>query len=88
MVGPTTLLCISISINLKPALFPYKLEYSYARKRFGEAFKFLFDSSEAREHPQGEPEDTETLRIDKPRNDLVFYVEIEALFRRAHRSDG
>ena len=69
-VGPTTLLRISTSIN--PALFSNELEYLYTGKGFGEAFEFLFDSSESREHPQGELEDPEALRIDKLRKDLVF----------------
>ncbi|KIM37117.1 hypothetical protein M413DRAFT_31068 [Hebeloma cylindrosporum] len=69
-VGPTTLLRISTSIN--PALFSNELEYLYTGKGFGEAFEFLFYSSESRELPQGELEDPEALRIDKLRKDLVF----------------
>ncbi|KAF8868711.1 hypothetical protein BD779DRAFT_894105 [Infundibulicybe gibba] len=67
--GPTTsagpFLRLSTSIN--PALFSNELEYLYTGQGFGEAFEFLFDSSESRD--QG---DAEELRIDKLRKDLVF----------------
>jgi hypothetical protein len=58
-VGPTTLLRIGTSIN--PALFSNELEYLYTGKGFGEAFEFLFDSSESPEHPQRELEDPEAF---------------------------
>ena len=67
-VGPT----LRITTSINPALFSNELEYLYTGKGFGEAFEFLFDSSESREHPQGELEDPEALRIDKLRKDLVF----------------
>ena len=68
-VGPT-ILRIGTSIN--PVLFSNQLEYLYTGKGFGETFEFLFDSSESRDHRQGELEDPEALRIDKLRKDLVF----------------
>ncbi|KAJ2912999.1 hypothetical protein MD484_g7423, partial [Candolleomyces efflorescens] len=77
--APTTassaLLRITTSIN--PALFSNELEYLYTGQGFGEAFEFLFDSSEnnhlliAGVGEDGEV-DAEALRIDKLRKDLVF----------------
>ncbi|KAG5636467.1 hypothetical protein H0H81_007947 [Sphagnurus paluster] len=61
-----TLLRLSTPIN--PALFSNELEYLYTGQGFGEAFEFLFDSSEA---PHDDA-DAEELRIDKLRKDLVF----------------
>ncbi|KAF8155388.1 hypothetical protein B0H34DRAFT_798582 [Crassisporium funariophilum] len=71
-LNPATLLRLTTSIN--PALFANELEYLYTGKGFGEAFEFLFDSSEARDHliGGGEDDDPEALRIDKLRKDLVF----------------
>ncbi|RDB30179.1 hypothetical protein Hypma_012352 [Hypsizygus marmoreus] len=63
---PNTLLRLSTSIN--PALFSNELEYLYTGQGFGEAFEFLFDSSET---PHDEL-DAEEMRIDKLRKDLVF----------------
>ncbi|KAL4249775.1 hypothetical protein ABKN59_007599 [Abortiporus biennis] len=59
------LLRIPIAIN--PTLFQNELEYLYTGKGFGEAFEFLFDSSETVEGG-----DAEEARIDKLRKDLVF----------------
>ncbi|CAL1699854.1 unnamed protein product [Somion occarium] len=59
------LLRLPTSIN--PALFSNELEYLYTGKGFGEAFEFLFDTSESREEG-----DAEEARIDKLRKDLVF----------------
>jgi len=62
---PGTLLRLNTSIN--PILFSNELEYLYTGKGFGEAFEFLFDTSESREEG-----DAEENRIDKLRKDLVF----------------
>ncbi|KAJ3506493.1 hypothetical protein NLJ89_g6840 [Agrocybe chaxingu] len=65
----------------QPDTFSNELEYLYTGKGFGEAFEFLFDSSEAREHglltngsagEGSEVDEAEALRIDKLRKDLVF----------------
>ncbi|KAF9477702.1 hypothetical protein BDN70DRAFT_994783 [Pholiota conissans] len=69
----SSLLRITTSIN--PALFSNELEYLYTGKGFGEAFEFLFDSNDAREHAftSGvDADDAEAMRIDKLRKDLVF----------------
>lgn len=63
---PSSLLRLSTSIN--PALFSNELEYLYTGQGFGEAFEFLFDSSETNHSDT----DAEELRIDKLRKDLVF----------------
>ncbi|KDR66670.1 hypothetical protein GALMADRAFT_147723 [Galerina marginata CBS 339.88] len=73
--GSTTLLRLTTSIS--PALFSDELEYLYTGKGFGEAFEFLFDSSEGREHLLGDgthadDEDAEAQRVDKLRKDLVY----------------
>ena len=79
--APTTsLLRLTSSIN--STLFSNELEYLYTGKGFGEAFEFLFDSSESssRDRPlRGVDDDDadtdadpEALRIDKLRKDLVF----------------
>ncbi|EPQ52000.1 hypothetical protein GLOTRDRAFT_140479 [Gloeophyllum trabeum ATCC 11539] len=60
-----TLLRIPTFIN--PILFSNELEYLYTGKGLGEAFEFLFDSTDSREDA-----DTEESRIDKLRKDLVF----------------
>ncbi|KAG6856981.1 hypothetical protein H0H87_011370 [Tephrocybe sp. NHM501043] len=66
-IAPTTgPLRLSTSIN--PALFSNELEYLYTGQGFGEAFEFLFDSSEA----TPDEADAEEMRIDKLRKDLVF----------------
>ncbi|KAJ3558284.1 hypothetical protein NM688_g1014 [Phlebia brevispora] len=52
---------------INPTLFSKELEYLYTGKGFGEAFEFLFDTSEVREDG-----DAEEARIDKLRKDLVF----------------
>lgn len=52
---------------INPNLFSNELEYLYTGKGFGEAFEFLFDTSESREEG-----DAEEARIDKLRKDLVF----------------
>ncbi|THG95587.1 hypothetical protein EW026_g6091 [Hermanssonia centrifuga] len=61
--GP--LLRLTTSIN--PTLFSNELEYLYTGKGFGEAFEFLFDTTETREEGDGAE-----ARIDKLRKDLVF----------------
>ena len=76
----TSLLRLTSSIN--STLFSNELEYLYTGKGFGEAFEFLFDSSESpsrdrhlRGVDDGEDDDDadpEALRIDKLRKDLVF----------------
>ena len=77
----TSLLRLTSSIN--STLFSNELEYLYTGKGFGEAFEFLFDSSESssrdRRHLRGvdddeddDDADPEALRIDKLRKDLVF----------------
>ncbi|KAJ8520850.1 hypothetical protein ONZ45_g2358 [Pleurotus djamor] len=63
--APGTVLRLSTSIN--PTLFSNELEYLYTGKGIGEAFEFLFDSTEAREEG-----DAEEVRMDKLRKDLVF----------------
>jgi hypothetical protein len=77
--APTTsLLRLTSSIN--STIFSNELEYLYTGKGFGEAFKFLFDSSESSfsrdRHLRGDDDhddaDPEALRIDKLRKDLVF----------------
>ncbi|KAF9553521.1 hypothetical protein CPC08DRAFT_226217 [Agrocybe pediades] len=71
--GPTSTLRLTTSLN--PALFSNELEYLYTGKGFGEAFEFLFDSSERAPGgliESGEGDDAESLRIDKLRKDLVF----------------
>ena len=77
----TSLLRLTSSIN--PTLFSNELEYLYTGKGFGEAFEFLFDSSESSSrdrHLRGVDDDDvnnidadpEALRIDKLRKDLVY----------------
>lgn len=63
--NPGPLLRLPTSIN--PTLFSKELEYLYTGKGFGEAFEFLFDTSESHEEGDGEEN-----RIDKLRKDLVF----------------
>ncbi|KZT18795.1 hypothetical protein NEOLEDRAFT_117033 [Neolentinus lepideus HHB14362 ss-1] len=62
---PNTLLRIPTYIN--PIMFTNELEYLYTGKGLGEAFAFLFDSTDSREDG-----DSEESRIDKLRKDLVF----------------
>lgn len=59
---------LRLNTTISPALFSNELEYLYTGKGFGDAFEFLFDSSEAREQGDG----GEEARIDKLRKDLVF----------------
>ena len=65
---PSTTLRLSTSIS--PALFSNELEYLYTGKGFGEAFEFLFDTTETR--AEQDEQDGEAVRIDKLRKDLVF----------------
>jgi hypothetical protein len=58
---------MQLSTTVNPGLFSNQLEYLYTAKGFGEAFEFLFDSTES--HDDG---DAEEQRIDKLRKDLVF----------------
>jgi hypothetical protein len=46
-VPTTSLLRLTSSINSTSTLFSNELEYLYIAKGFGEAFEFLFDSSES-----------------------------------------
>ncbi|TDL16162.1 hypothetical protein BD410DRAFT_902200 [Rickenella mellea] len=70
--GQAALLRLTTSIS--PVLFSNELEYLYTGKGLGEAFEFLFDSSDTRakdaEAAGGEEQDES--RIDKLRKDLVF----------------
>lgn len=59
---------LRLNTTINPALFSNELEYLYTGKGFGDAFEFLFDSSETREEGEG----GEDARIDKLRKDLVF----------------
>ncbi|CCL98740.1 uncharacterized protein FIBRA_00745 [Fibroporia radiculosa] len=61
---------LRISRPINPTLFSNELEYLYTGIGFGEAFEFLFDTSESKEDE--EEEDAEDARIDKLRKDLVF----------------
>ncbi|TFK46743.1 hypothetical protein OE88DRAFT_1720946 [Heliocybe sulcata] len=63
--APNALLRIPTYIN--PILFSNELEYLYTGKGLGEAFEFLFDSTESREEG-----DSDESRTDKLRKDLVF----------------
>ncbi|TEB20540.1 hypothetical protein FA13DRAFT_1820091, partial [Coprinellus micaceus] len=73
---------LRISTNINPALFGNELEYLYTGQGFGEAFEFLFDSSETRDvhhmltagvsSSSSDELDAESLRVDKLRKDLVF----------------
>ncbi|KIY69562.1 hypothetical protein CYLTODRAFT_442612 [Cylindrobasidium torrendii FP15055 ss-10] len=58
---------LRLQVAINPALFSNELEYLYTGQGFGEAFEFLFDSSETRQDG-----DAEELRIDKLRKDLVY----------------
>ncbi|KAI0314558.1 hypothetical protein OF83DRAFT_1063636 [Amylostereum chailletii] len=57
-----------LTTSINPTLFSKELEYLYTGKGFGEAFEFLFDSSE---HYREEGDAAEN-RVDKLRKDLVF----------------
>ncbi|TFK37914.1 hypothetical protein BDQ12DRAFT_631641 [Crucibulum laeve] len=59
---------LRIPTHINPILFSNELEYLYTGQGFGEAFEFLFDSSET----LVDGGDAEELRIDKLRKDLVF----------------
>jgi hypothetical protein len=63
--GPGGILRLTTSIN--PTLFSNELEYLYTGKGFGEAFEFLYETSESRKEG-----DAEEARIEKLRKDLVF----------------
>ncbi|EGO03664.1 hypothetical protein SERLA73DRAFT_69514 [Serpula lacrymans var. lacrymans S7.3] len=58
---------LRLPTSINPALFSNELEYLYTGKGLGQAFEFLFDTSENREEGDGEES-----RIDKLRKDLVF----------------
>ncbi|KAH8073810.1 hypothetical protein BXZ70DRAFT_1068977 [Cristinia sonorae] len=58
---------LRLPTNINPVLFSNELEYLYTGKGFGEAFEFLFDTSETREEGNAEE-----ARVDKLRKDLVF----------------
>ncbi|TFK20474.1 hypothetical protein FA15DRAFT_625369 [Coprinopsis marcescibilis] len=72
---------LRIHTNISPALFSNELEYLYTGQGLGEAFEFLFDSSEHAGlfgdggdggSEAGDGPNAEALRIDKLRKDLVF----------------
>ena len=66
--SPSTLQGIlRLAQHISPALFSNELEYLYTGKGLGEAFEFLFDTSEPRDLA-----DAEENRIDKLRKDLVY----------------
>ncbi|KAI0031847.1 hypothetical protein K488DRAFT_51136 [Vararia minispora EC-137] len=54
-----------LTTAINPTLFSKELEYLYTGRDFGEAFEFLFDSSEHSRDPS-------ESRVDKLRKDLVF----------------
>jgi hypothetical protein len=54
-----------LTTAINPTLFSKELEYLYTGRDFGEAFEFLFDSSEHARDPS-------ESRVDKLRKDLVF----------------
>ncbi|KAH7886811.1 hypothetical protein F5I97DRAFT_1808109 [Phlebopus sp. FC_14] len=58
---------LHIPTTISPALFSNELEYLYTGKGLGEAFEFLFDTSESRDLV-----DAEENRIHKLRKDLVY----------------
>ncbi|KAH9918771.1 hypothetical protein B0H21DRAFT_768556 [Amylocystis lapponica] len=58
---------LRLPIPINPTLFSNELEYLYTGKGLGQAFEFLFDSSESREEGDGDE-----ARIDKLRKDFVF----------------
>lgn len=58
---------LRLTTTINPILFSKELEYLYTGKGFGEAFEFLFDSTEHRDEG-----DAEENRIDKLRKDMVF----------------
>ncbi|KAI5996377.1 hypothetical protein EDD15DRAFT_2252195 [Pisolithus albus] len=64
---PTNAPALRIPINANPALFSNELEYLYTGAGLGEAFEFLFDTSESRDLLANEDN-----RVDKLRKDLVY----------------
>ncbi|KAI6029532.1 hypothetical protein BKA83DRAFT_25502 [Pisolithus microcarpus] len=64
---PTNAPVLRIPINANPALFSNELEYLYTGAGLGEAFEFLFDTSESRDLLANEDN-----RVDKLRKDLVY----------------
>lgn len=58
---------LRLTAHINPILFANELEYLYTGKGLGEAFEFLFDSSESHEETDGDES-----RIDKLRKDMVF----------------
>ncbi|KDQ53319.1 hypothetical protein JAAARDRAFT_161813 [Jaapia argillacea MUCL 33604] len=77
---------------INPTLFSNELEYLYTGKGLGQAFEFLFDSTEV----PSEDGDGEETRIDKLRKDLVFMwrsrlysdvrITLEGNFHSSHHS--
>jgi hypothetical protein len=57
---------------MNSVLFAKELEYLYTGKGLGEAFEFLFDTSESRDAEDGPDGDGLEPRVDKLRKDLVF----------------
>ncbi|KAG1716805.1 hypothetical protein ID866_327 [Astraeus odoratus] len=64
---PSTAPILRIPTTSNPALFANELEYLYTGAGLGEAFEFLFDTSESRDLLSNEEN-----RIDKLRKDLVY----------------
>jgi hypothetical protein len=60
-----------LTASINSSLFSKELEYLYTGKGIGEAFEFLFDTSEGRALDEGFEDGAET-RVDKLRKDLVF----------------
>ncbi|KAI0739276.1 hypothetical protein C8Q80DRAFT_1112299 [Daedaleopsis nitida] len=59
---------LRLPTNINPTIFSNELEYLYTGKGWGEAFEFLFDTSENQDEGHG----TEEGRVDKLRKDFVF----------------
>ncbi|KAI0364274.1 hypothetical protein BV20DRAFT_956620 [Pilatotrama ljubarskyi] len=58
---------LRLPTNINPALFSNELEYLYTGKGLGQAFEFLFDTTDSSEEGDGDE-----ARIDKLRKDFVF----------------
>ena len=63
MQGPV----LRLTTSVNPALFSNQLEYLYTAQGMGEAFEFLFDAPEQRDHNESEED-----RMDKLRKDLCY----------------
>lgn len=84
---------LKLITNIAPALFSNELEYLYTGKGFGDAFEFLFETTESMIE-----ENTEHKRIEKLKKDLIFMwrsrlysdvrLSITGLFHSATIPDG